>query len=150
VRGDLLLASLTDFPDHLGQVETVFLGDTAEPHPVTAFRRHRGQLILSLANCPDRDTADQYRGQIVQIQPQAAAPLASGQYYHHDIIGLDAVTAEGEHLGQVVEIIQTGANDVYVVRGEQGEILLPAIRSVILDINLTDRQIKVHLLDGLR
>jgi 16S rRNA processing protein RimM len=150
VRGDLLLASLTDFPEHLGEIDTVYLGEKAEPHAVAAFRQHRGQLLLKLAGVPDRDSADAFRGQLVQIRRQAAAPLPAGNYYHHDILGLSAVTDEGERLGEVVEIIETGANDVYVVRGEAGEILLPAIRSVILEISLAKRQITVHLIDGLR
>lgn len=150
VRGDLLLTSLTDFPEHLGEIDTVYLGDAAEPHVVASFRQHRGQLLLRLAGVADRDSADGFRGQLVQIRPQAAAPLPPGSYYHHDILGLAAVTDEGEQLGEVVEILQTGSNDVYVVRGEGGEILLPAISSVILDISLANRQITVHLIDGLR
>ena len=150
VRGDLLLASLTDFPEHLGEIDTVYLGEAAEPHAVTAFRQHRGQLLLKLAGVPDRDSADAFRGQLVQIRRQAAAPLPAGSYYHHDILGLSAFTDDGERLGEVVEILQTGANDVYVVRGEAGEILLPAIRSVIREIDLETRQITVHLLEGLR
>jgi 16S rRNA processing protein RimM len=150
VRGELLLSSLTDFPEHLRQVEVVYLGEAAEPHPVAAVRQHRDQLILRLAGCADREQADAFRGQLVQVRPQAAAPLPPGRYYHHQIIGLEVVTDAGETLGQVAEIITTGANDVYVVRGEAGEILLPAIRSVILEISLDQQRLTVHLLDGLR
>lgn len=150
VRGDLLLTSLTDFPEHLGEIDTVYLGEAHEPFPVTGFRQHRGQLILRLAGVSDRESADAFRGQLVQIQTQSATPLPPGSYYHHEVLGMNAITDGGEQLGEVVEILQTGANDVYVVRGAGGEILLPAIRSVILEISLAKRQMTVHLIDGLR
>jgi 16S rRNA processing protein RimM len=150
VRGDLLLETLTDFPEHLGEVEVVYLGETAQPHPLSAARRHHDQMIIHLADCADRECAEQYRGQVVQVRAAAAAPLPPGKYYHHQLLGLTVVTETGESLGELVEILETGANDVYVVRGPQGEILLPAIRSVILNIALEERKITVHLLEGLR
>jgi 16S rRNA processing protein RimM len=150
VRGDLLLETLTDFPEHLGDVQVVYLGEAAEPHPLSAARLHRNQLIIRLGDCADRDCAEAYRGQLVQIRGTAAAPLPPGRYYHHQLLGLAVVTDTGEALGELVEILETGANDVYVVRGPAGEILLPAIRSVVQIIDLDARQITVHLLDGLR
>ncbi|MCC6190018.1 MAG: 16S rRNA processing protein RimM, partial [Anaerolineales bacterium] len=150
VRGDLLLESLTDFPERLREVDVVYLGEAAEPHRLSAARLHRGYWIVRLDGCADRDCAEQYRGQLVQARLASAAPLPPGQYYHHQLLGLAVVTEAGEVLGELVEILETGANDVYVVRGPQGEILLPAIRSVIREINLETRQITAHLLDGLR
>jgi 16S rRNA processing protein RimM len=150
VRGELLLEALTDFPDHLREVEVVYLGDAAEPHPLAGARRHRQQLIIRLGDCADRDCAERFRGQLVQIQAAAAAPLPPGHYYHHQLLGLAVVTEAGEALGELVEILETGANDVYVVRGPAGDILLPAIRSVVRAIDLDARQVTVHLLEGLR
>ncbi len=149
VRGELLLATLTDFPDHLAEVKTVYLGDDAAAHPLAAARVHRGQLIIRLADVPDRDAADAFRGQLVQIKAVAAAPLPPGTYYHHQLIGLAVVTDAGEPLGALSDVLETGANDVYVVTGPTREILLPAIRSVILTIDLPARQIIVHVPDGL-
>ena len=152
VRGELLLETLTDLPERLDEVETVYLGnaESPEPHPLRGARLHRGQLLIRLADCTDRAAAEAHRGQLVLIRLEAAAPPPPGAYYHHQIIGLPVVTDAGETLGEVVEIIQTGSNDVYVVRGPQGEILLPALRSVILDIDLGARRMTVHLLEGLR
>jgi len=113
-------------------------------------RVRRGELLMRLADCADREAAEAFRGQLVQIRVEQAAPLPSGQYYQHQIIGLPVVTEEGEALGDVTEILETGANDVYVVSGPQGEILLPAIGSVIRQIDLEVRRITVHLLEGLR
>jgi 16S rRNA processing protein RimM len=150
VRGELLLESLTDFPEHLAKVETVYLGDEAVPHRLLAARVHRHQLILRLEGCQDRDCADEYRGQVVQIMAEAAAPLPPGAYYHHQLVGCRVVSDEGEDLGTVVDILETGANDVYVVDTPAGELLLPAIQTVILNIDLAAQTITAHLIDGLR
>ena len=150
LRGELLLSTLTAFPEHLNEVETVYLGDPPQPHPLSGVRLHRGRLLITLADCHDRSAADPFRDQLVQIRLEAAAPRPPGRYYQHELIGLQVVTDEGEALGQVAEIISTGSADVYVVRGEQGEILLPAIRSVIRAIDTAAGQITVHLIDGLR
>lgn len=150
VRGDLLLETLTDFPQHLSEVETVYLGEPPVAHPLTSARVHRGQLILRLTDVTTREAADEFRRQLVQIKSVAAAPLPPGTYYHHQLLGLPVVTEAGEALGALVEVLETGANDVYVVQGEGGELLLPAIRSVILRIDLAARQITVRLPDGLR
>jgi 16S rRNA processing protein RimM len=150
VRGELLLETLTDSPEHLAEVETVYLGDEAMPHKLENVRFHRRQLLIRLADCADRDRADLYRGQLVQIRVEQAAPPPPGSYYHHQVIGLSVVTKEGEALGVVAEILETGANDVYVVRSDQGEILLPALNNVILKIDLDAQRMTVHLLDGLR
>jgi len=150
LRGELLLNSLTDFPEHLAAVETVYLGDQAEPHPLAQVRSQRGKFIIQLGDCRDREAAEKYRGQVVQIKAEAAAPLPPGMYYQHQVIGLAAYTEDGEHLGELVEVLETGANDVYVIRGEQGELLLPVIPSVIRAIDIDARRLTVHLLDGLR
>lgn len=150
VRGELLLETLTDFPEHLDEVETVYLGKAAEPHPLSGVRMHRDQLLIRLADCPDREAAEAFRGQLVQIRVEAVAPPPPGRYYQYQLIGLSVITDEGEPLGEVVEVIETGSNDVYVVRGAAGEVLLPALRSVIQNIDLESRRVVVHLIPGLR
>ena len=152
VRGEMVLEVLTEFPEHLAEAETVYLGEPPVPHPLRQVRALRhGQIVIRLADCPDRNAAEAYRGQLVHIRAEQAAPLPPGRYYHHQILGLAVTTETGETLGQVTEILETGANDVYVVTGPEGqEVLLPALRSVILQIDLEARRMVVHLLEGLR
>ncbi len=97
----------------------------------------------------DRNSAEELRGHLVQVRSQEAAPLGPGEYYEHQILGLNVVTTGGEALGRVAEILETGANDVYVVHGPRGEILLPARKEVIQDINLEAGRMTVILLPGL-
>jgi 16S rRNA processing protein RimM len=82
--------------------------------------------------------------------PRSAAPtLPEGTYYHADLIGLKVVTEEGQELGRIAEILETGANDVYVVHGEGSEWLLPATREVVRRIDLAGEIMVVHLLKGM-
>ena len=149
VRGELKLQVLTGFPDQLDRLKRVYLGPQAVPHPVARFRQHRGDLLLLLADVCDRNAAQELRDQLVQIATQDAVPLGEGEYYEYQIVGLSVVTTEGEALGHVVEVITTGANDVYVVQGPRGEVLLPARVEVIREIDLDTGTMTVSLLPGL-
>jgi 16S rRNA processing protein RimM len=148
IRGELRLEMHTDTPAHLQEVDTVYVGEKHKAYRLKSFRVHMGLILVTLAGLPDRTTADALRGEIVSVKFAEAAPLKQGEFYHHQVMGLQVVSDTGEALGVVSEIITTGANDVYVVKGEAGEILLPAIKSVILKIE--PPLMTVHLLEGLR
>ncbi len=149
VRGQIKLEVLTGFPDQLDRLKRVYLGPQATPHDVAHFGWHGGELLLQLADVRDRSAAELLRGQLVQIKRQDAVPLQPGEYYEHQIIGLNVITAEGEPLGRVVEVLVTGANDVYVVQGPRGEILLPARVEVVRSIDIEAGTMTVTLLPGL-
>jgi 16S rRNA processing protein RimM len=115
------------------------------------FRLHQGRVLLKLEGCDDRTAAEALRGAFVQVPIEEAIPLDEGEYYEHQIVGLAVWTAKGEALGEVVEILYTGANDVYVVRGlDRSEILIPAIAGVILKVDLEAGRLVVELPEGLR
>ena len=149
VRGEMKLEVLTGFPEKLDRLARVYVGPDAAPHQVARFRWHSGDLVLQLADVRDRDAADALRGQLVQVAREDAAPLEPGQYYEHQIVGLNVITTEGKELGQVVEVLTTGANDVYVVQGRRGEVLLPARVEVVRKIDLDAGTMTVTLLPGL-
>ena len=92
----------------------------------------------------------QFRNQWVYVKSSEVPPLPEGQLYQHELFGFAVVDENDKTLGELVEILETGANDVYVVKDETGkELLLPAIPSVILDLDPARRLMKVHLLEGL-
>ncbi|MBL7064303.1 MAG: 16S rRNA processing protein RimM [Anaerolineae bacterium] len=154
IRGELRVEILTDYPERLGQCAYFYLAYPDSPesvrrYPVEKLRRHKKVLLLKLGGCDDRNGADELRGMLVQIPLKEAAPLEEGEYYHFQLIGVRVETEHGEWLGQVVEVLETGANDVYVVRGPWGEVLLPAVNDVILELDLELRRMVVHLLPGM-
>jgi len=101
--------------------------------------------LLQIEGISTRNDAEALRGTVVRIDRSQAAPLDEDEYYHFEILGLRVVDEEGHDLGTVVEILETGANDVYVVQRPDGsELLLPAIRSVILEVDLEHQRMVVR------
>ena len=151
VRGEVSVEVLTDFPERFDTIEVVYLGSAseAEAHQVKTSRWHQDRVLLSFEGYEDRTAAEELRGLLVQVPIEETMPLPEGEYYVHDLIGLDVLTTEGEVLGRVDDILFTGANEVYVVVGPRGQILLPAIADVVERVDLSAGQIVVKLMDGL-
>ena len=154
VRGELRVGILTAYPERLGQYTDFYLAYPGSPeavrrYPVEKLRRSKDALLLKLAGCDDRNAADKLRGMLVQIPIEEAVPLEEGEYYHFQLIGVRVEMENGEWLGQVTEVLETGANDVYVVRGPLGEVLLPAVDEVILALDLELKRMVVRPLPGM-
>jgi 16S rRNA processing protein RimM len=149
VRGEVKVAIETDFPERFEQLKRVYLGEKATAFVLEGSRLHKRDALLKLGGCDDRDAAEKLRGQLVQIPIEEAMPLGEDEYYVYQIVGLDVWTTEGEHLGRVSEVLFTGANDVYVVQGEKGEILIPAIEDVVLEVDIAGGRLTVELMKGL-
>jgi 16S rRNA processing protein RimM len=108
-------------------------------------------LLIAFQGYEDREAVGELRNQLVMVRADDRPPLEEGEYYHHQILGLRVFNEDGQFLGQVVEILETGANDVLVIRPEQGaELLLPMLESTVLSVNLESGELQVHLLPGLQ
>lgn len=152
VRGDLLLELMTDFPERLKPGTTIFLGEHKEPLKITRRRPHNDGLILGFEGVTTSEQAARFRTQLVYVPAGNRPPLPEGEYYHHQILGLKVIEENGRLLGTITEIITTGSNDVYVVTSGDDpprEILIPALKQVLQEINLESRLMRVHLLPGL-
>ena len=150
VRGAVIVEPLSQVMDSLAPRSMVFLGDEARKFELESSRLHQGRWMLTLAGVSDRDQAESLRGMQVRVLYKEPAELDEHEYYHWQILDLPVYLDSGELLGKVVQILETGANDVYVVRKEnEEEVLLPAIESVILDVDLVGMRMTVHLLPGL-
>ncbi|MCI8403187.1 MAG: ribosome maturation factor RimM [Lachnospiraceae bacterium] len=106
--------------------------------------------ILKFREVATMDEAQKYKGCDLMVSRENAQPLAENEYYIGDLLGLTVETEEGESLGILADVLQTGANDVYVVKRPDGrELLLPVINSCILDVDLEKGLVKAHLMEGL-
>lgn len=149
-KGEVKVKLLTDFPTRILKLKTVYLGPDVRAFHVERARLFSGFAVMKLEGLDTPESVAKLRGQPVQVAAQEAAPLRKGQYFHHQIIGLRVLTTESEELGIVEEILETGANDVYLVRRADGtELLLPAIQDVVQEIDLQQGRILVRLLPGL-
>ena len=150
VEGELTFRVLTDFPERLKKGVTIFVGKTYQPMRIGRVRAHNDKLLIGFKEIATREAARLLTNKWVYVRADEIPELPEGEYYHHQLIGMRVVTDEGGILGTLTEILETGANDVYVVRSESGaDILLPAIDPVILRIDLDLNQIEVHLIPGL-
>ncbi len=148
IHGDVKIDLLSDVPDRFEPGNTVHVDNRCTR--VQRSRLVRGGMLLKLDIVNDRNQAELLRGQEITITPEQVSPLPLGSYYHFQVLGIDVLTQEGENLGKLHEIVETGANDVYVVRLEgRRDILIPALEDVILDVDLERGSMTVRLPDGL-
>lgn len=150
LRGEISMEIVTDFPERLQPGATLFLGETKQPLEILSRRRHRKALLVSFDGYTNPESAIELCNQWVYVTMQDRPRLPEGEYYYHQILGLRIINDEGVELGKLSGILETGANDVYIVQTPEGrEILLPAIKPVILDIDVEHGKMLVHLLPGL-
>ncbi len=150
VGGELLMQVHTDFPERLKPDTRVYVGDSHEPMTVAGVRSHNQGLLIKFKGLRGPEDAGRYRNRWVYVTAADRPKLPKGQFYHHELIGFAVVDEEEKPVGTLADIIQTGANDVYsVTRPDAGEILLPVIPSVVLDIDAARRRIRVRLIPGL-
>ncbi|HEY5669629.1 MAG TPA: ribosome maturation factor RimM, partial [Anaerolineales bacterium] len=108
-------------------------------------------LLLAFKEILDRDAVGALRNKLLYVRADDIPALPEGDYYHHQILGLRVYSEDGEFLGTVVDILETGANDVCIVRPSEGsDFLMPVIDSIVLKIDLDQGEMRVRLLEGLR
>lgn len=150
VHGEILMEVYTDFPERLNDGTTVLLGGKHKPATIRHIRHHNDGLLLSFDGVETPESAGLLRNQMVYVKTATRPALPAGQYYHHQVIGMTVVDDSGNELGRLTEIIETGANDVYVVSSGAGkELLLPSIKQVVLDVDVETNRMIVHLIPGL-
>ena len=150
VHGEMVVELYTDFPERLAPPARVFIGPKHKPMEVLTLRNHNEGILLSFRGVNSPEDAGRFRNQLVFTSSADLPQLEKGSYYHHQLIGLHVRSDEGELLGVIDEIIETGANDVYVVQNPgRKDLLLPAIPEVIISVDLRKKCVLVHLIPGL-
>ncbi len=152
VRGEVKVFPTTDDANRFKQLKTVILDTGRERMELTieGVKFFKNMVILKFKEFDDINEIEKYRGKDLLIRRDQAVPLGPDENFIVDLIGLRVVTDEGEDFGVMKDVLQTGANDVYVIDGKDGkEYLFPAIPSCILKVDLDAQTMTVHILDGL-
>jgi 16S rRNA processing protein RimM len=156
VRGELKIAILTHYPDWLSTLDVIYLGnapdqfDNVTEYELVGTRRHRNHLLIKLKGVLDRNAADLLRQKFVMIRLDQSIPLEDDEFYTFEILGMAVYTDRGDYLGDVKEIMETGANDVFILEGgPHGTLLIPDTEEVIQAIDPDTRQIVITPLPGL-
>jgi len=153
VKGEVLVRSLSDVPDRYRGLETaVVIGSDGSlaTFAIDGVREADLGVVVKFHGIDDREMAqDRLLGCSLAIERAAVPPHESGENYHFELIGLEVVRTDGARVGILESIIETGANDVYVVRGPRGEVLIPATREVVAQVDVAAGQMTVRPLPGL-
>ncbi len=154
LKGEVRVISTTDFPEERYKVGKKLMLFQAEKAPIEvtiqSYRTHKNFAIVSFVNHPSINDVENYRGGLLKVPAADLQDLEEHAFYYHEIIGLTVKDENGEVLGEVKEILSPGANDVWVVQRKDGqEIYLPYIESVVKDILLEQKEVRVEIPEGL-
>jgi 16S rRNA processing protein RimM len=149
LNGELKVRVVSDDVEHVLTLTQVIIGDGDAPRHITGARLHAGHLLLSIRGISTPEAASALTGQPVRVPARELRPLAPGEYFIYQLVGLAVVTEAGEPLGTVTDLIETGANDVLMIAPPDGgpDLLLPLISSVVLDIDPAAGRIIARPLD---
>lgn len=153
IKGEAKVFPTTDDVNRFKELKKVLLDTGKEliELEVEGVKFFKQMVILKFKGINDINDIEKFKGKDLLVSREDAVELEEGEYFIYDLIGSDVVTDEDEMLGSLSEIMTTGANDVYVVKTPEGkEILIPSIKDCILDVDVQNKKILVHLLNGLR
>lgn len=152
IRGEVKVFPTTDDPARFKQLKRVYLETGREQIPleIQGVKFFKQFVIVKFKGIDNINDIERYKGKSLMIDREDAVDLSEDEYYIADMIGMEVYLEDGSFFGSLKEVMETGANDVYIVDStEHGEVLLPAIKDCILEINIEENRMIVHLMEGL-
>ena len=152
VHGEVKVFPTTDDPERFLDLEYVFLDTGREKKKlfIQSVKFFKQFVILKFKGINNINDIEQYKRCPLLVDRENAVELEEDEYFIADMIGMNVLTEDGELFGTLKDVIETGANDVYIINSKKhGEVLIPAIKECILDVNVKEGRMLVHLLDGL-
>lgn len=153
IRGELKIVPETDFPERFDVGNSLIIVDSQNkqtPVTVKTSRLHKNVFIVLFSQFSNINDVEKFKGSLLKIEAKNQQPLEEGEYYYQEIIGCKVVTEDEQELGLISEILTPGANDVWVVSLPKGkQLLLPVIDDVILKVDIPNKTIRIHLMEGL-
>ena len=152
VRGEVKVFPTTDDAARFKKLKHVMLdtGKETLPLEIESVKFFKQFVILKFKGFDNINDIERYKRCPLLIERENAVPLEEGEYFIADMIGMKVITDEGENFGILKDVMETGANDVYVIEHpSEGEVLVPAIKECILDVDIENRQMKIHVMTGL-
>ena len=148
LKGELKVYNYSDRPDIYEDTEAIYVDDVLMP--VRSVRTQKNMIVLGLEGIDDRNAAEEARGRLLYVTEDDLPELPEGEYYVRDLIGMEAVTDDGAHLGKVTDVIQNTAQDIFEVEMDDGrQVLIPKVPEFVLDIDPDSRRVTLHLIEGM-
>ena len=152
IRGEVKVYPTTDDVHRFEELESVLL-DTGKEYrelKIKSVKYFKQYAILKFKGIDNINDFEKYKGKSLFVTRENAQPLKEDEYYIADLIGMEVYLEDGSHFGTLKDVMETGANDVDIIKTEEGkEVLIPAIYECILDVDVEAGKMKIHLLDGL-
>ena len=152
VKGEMKIEPMTDFPERFKELGRVYLVSLTGQELVCYVKSVRYAGVTPLLVFDGYDTPEKAKalnGWFLKVPEAEAVPLPEGQYYWYELIGMEVFSEGGEKLGAIVDVFETGSNDVYVMKHGKQEVYIPATKEVIRQIDRKTKQMVIHLMDGL-
>jgi len=150
INGEVRVLPLTDFPRRFKKNTEVWIDSLQRTVLIESVRRHSQFLLMKFSGFPERNDVEKLKNSLLQVDRSKAFKLPPGHYYRFEIIGLEVFNLNGESLGEIRDILETGANDIYAVKREhRNDLLIPALKTVVKEIDIPNRRMVVELPSGL-
>ena len=150
VLGEVRVELMTDHPERFEWLDAIYVGEKNPRRvPIVSVRYHQEVVLLKLEGYPTRTEAELLRGELLQVPESEAVPLEDDEYFLYQLICIDVFTDQGLHLCQLTEILETGANNVFVIDDKGRQYLIPDIPDVIREVDIENRRLVIHPMPGL-
>ncbi|HJD40900.1 MAG TPA: ribosome maturation factor RimM [Candidatus Blautia stercoripullorum] len=151
IRGEVKVFPTTDDPHRFEVLPSILLDTGKElcELEIQRVKYFKQFVILKFKDVDDINEIEPYKGKSLYVTRDMAVPLKENEYYIGDLIGMEVFLEDGSYFGTLKDVMETGANDVYIVQTEDREVLIPAIKDCILKVDVEDNKMTIHLLKGL-
>lgn len=144
IHGDVVLSPMTDFPERIRAGRVIYIGEAHRPAKITRVRQQPPSLLIGISDYNDEVEAAELRNTYIYVRSDELPKLPEGEYYFHQLLGCTAIDPEGKSHGIITEILETGANNVYVIKKSDGqEELVPAVPEYVMSISIPRKEILI-------
>ena len=151
IRGEVKVFPTTDDPRRFEELPSILLDTGKElcELEIQRVKYFKQFVILKFRDVDDINEIEPYKGKSLYVTRDMAVPLEENEYYIADLIGMDVFLEDGSLFGRIKDVLETGANDVYIVQTQEKEVLIPAIKDCILQVDVQSNKMVIHLMKGL-
>lgn len=150
IRGEVSVQPLSEVESRFKAGSTLLLGPDGDRRlEVATARKHGHRLLVKFEDVDDRDAAESLRGRVLLVRQEEAPPLPEDRYWVHEVVGIEVLTQDGRSLGKVREVLHNQANDVWLVEGGGRDLLIPALRDVVVNVDPAERRAVIREVPGL-
>lgn len=151
IRGEVKVFPTTDDPRRFEELSSILLDTGKElcELEIQRVKYFKQFVILKFRDVDDINEIEPYKGKSLYVTRDMAVPLEENEYYIADLIGMDVFLEDGSLFGRIKDVLETGANDVYIVQTQEKEVLIPAIKDCILQVDVESNKMVIHLMKGL-